>query len=414
MAQTTRDGLASSGSFYSRVGVGYPVDAGSSDGTSLAGISIIESYVPGFSNPAHWGSTVFGMATGGLSLNSYSARDNQTSSTNVLFNANYFQIQLPLYRDELGLSVSLNPITRTTYKDISENTIIRDAFDDTLRYATENNGDGGVNRFEVGAGWKISPNVSVGYAGSLVFASIDNKVNVAFQDPAFQPVAFTRQTSGVGFGNRLGLYLEFPNVFNEDDAISFGGTVSFPVNLSGEKVEQTEKISGGGIESITIKDEVGLGSGDIRLPLELGAGVTYKYNLISVSAETQYEQWSDYRSDFDSNTNQLVNRFKTGLGFRYNPYLLNSNKLLSQFKYKLGATYDTGHVQLNGERIKTLMFSFGFGVFSPERNSNSSIDLAFEYGFRGTESQNLVKENIWGISLSLNLAEIFFNRPKLQ
>lgn len=58
------------------------------------------------------------------------------------------------------------------------------------------------------------------------------------------------------------------------------------------------------------------------------------------------------------------------------------------------------------------MFSFGLGILSPK--SNSSVDISFEYGIRGTKAQDLVKEDIWGLRLSLNLAEIMFFRPKLK
>jgi len=75
-------------------------------------------------------------------------------------------------------------------------------------------------------------------------------------------------------------------------------------------------------------------------------------------------------------------------------------------------SYDSGHLQLEGQRINTLKFSLGLGIRSP--NSRSSIDLSFEYGVRGTNSTNLVKEQIFGMKLSLNLAEVMFYRPKLQ
>jgi hypothetical protein len=82
----------------------------------------------------------------------------------------------------------------------------------------------------------------------------------------------------------------------------------------------------------------------------------------------------------------------------------------------LGASYDSGNLKIKGENIKTLLFSAGLGLFSPTKVSgfHSSIDISFYYGIRGTKSHNLVKENIFGIKLSLNLAELFFFRPKLQ
>jgi hypothetical protein len=101
-----------------------------------------------------------------------------------------------------------------------------------------------------------------------------------------------------------------------------------------------------------------------------------------------------------------------GLGVQYFPYVTGSNKFLSSFKYRAGASYDTGHLDIDGQRINTLKFAFGIGIRSPR--SNSSIDLSFEYGIRGTETSSLAQENIWGVRLTLNLAELMFFRPKLQ
>jgi len=98
---------------------------------------------------------------------------------------------------------------------------------------------------------------------------------------------------------------------------------------------------------------------------------------------------------------------------QYHPYRTEQRGgLFSNFKYSLGSSYDTGHLNINGEDIDTLFLNAGIGFVS--RQTASSIDLSFEYGIRGTESASLVKENIWGFKLSLNLAEFMFVRPKFQ
>lgn len=418
-AQQAGDSQVRTGTLYSKIGVGFPVDLGSSaaDGMGLNGVSFIEPFVPGLANPAQWGSTGFGLATGGLSLQSYSASSNQGSTTNSTFSADYFQVQLPLIRNKLGVSTSLSPLTRSAYQVSETGTRITDDGTgvDTLNYNGVNNSDGGVSKLEVGFGWRINNNLSVGYAPSLVFASIDNEFSTRFDDPAFSTVAFTRQTSGIGFGNRFGILLNTSKIFQSNDRMSLGAAVSLPVNLNAEKVETSNKrLASGRIETIELKDGPGLGDGSIRLPLSVNAGLTYEASrLLSFSTEAIYEKWSQYSNDFNVDGEQLLtDRYKIGMGIRYFPYIIGSNRFLSKFKYRLGASYDTGHIKLEGENIETLMFSIGLGILSPR--SRSSVDFSFEYGFRGTESQNLIQENIWGLRLSVNLAELMFFRPKLQ
>lgn len=418
-SQTGTDKQFSTGTLYSKVGVGFPVDLGSSaaDGMSLSGVSFLEPFVPGLANPAQWGNTTYGLATGGLSLHNYSASDNQGSSSNSLFSANYFQVQLPLVRNKFGVSASVAPLTRSTFQVSETGTRITNTgtSTDTLNFRGINNSNGGVNMLELGFGWQINPNISVGYAPSLVFASIDNEFTTNFDSPEFSSVAFTRQTSGIGFGNRFGVLVNARDLLNSNDRISFGASMSLPVSLDAEKTEKSDKrLANGSIQTIVLDEGPGLGDGTIELPLSVNAGVTYQASrLLSISTEGLYQKWSQYSNDFNVDGEQLLtDRYKIGMGFRYFPYITGSNRFLSSFKYRLGASYDTGHIKLEGENIETLMFSIGLGILSPR--SRSSVDLSFEYGFRGTKDQNLVKENIWGLRLSVNLAELMFFRPKLQ
>src|SRR5699024_226288 len=125
--------------------------------------------------------------------------------------------------------------------------------------------------------------------------------------------------------------------------------------------------------------------------------------------------WPSYENDFKpTQQGYFTHRYKLGLGYHYFPYLTAPNKLLPPFTYRLRASYDTGHLKIRGEQINTLKFSLGLGILSPKSNSNSSIDLSLEYGIRGTKVADLVKEQIWGVRLSVNLSEIMFFRPKLQ
>lgn len=418
-AQTDGQGQLKSGTLYSKVGVGFPVDIGSSaaEGMGLSGVSFIEPFVPGLANPAQWGSTTYGMATGGIGLENYNASDNQGNVSNALFSANYFQVQLPIVRGKFGVSASVTPYTRSAFSFSETGTEILNPGPaaDTLNYVGVNNSNGGVNRLEAGFGWRINSFLSVGYAPSLVFASIDNEFITSFDNPEFSGVSFTRQTSGVGFGNRFGVLLNTSGLFGENDDLSLGASVNLPVSLDAEKIEKTDKtLSGGGIETIVLKDGPGLGDGTIQLPFSVNGGITYQASrLVAVSTELLYEQWSDYTNDFNVQGEELLtDRYKLGMGFRYFPYIKGSNQLLSKLKYRLGASYDTGHIKLDGQRIETLMFSLGLGILSPR--SRSSVDLSFQYGFRGTKDQNLIKENIWGLRLSVNLAELMFFRPKLQ
>ncbi|HBW00199.1 MAG TPA: hypothetical protein DEF03_03290, partial [Bacteroidetes bacterium] len=67
---------------------------------------------------------------------------------------------------------------------------------------------------------------------------------------------------------------------------------------------------------------------------------------------------------------------------------------------------------ISGNDIVTNKLVLGLGL--PGRRSTSSVDFTFTVGSRGTDRNNLPVETIWGVGVSLNLAEIMFVRPKFQ
>lgn len=415
MAQS-EDRKAKSGSVYSKLGIGFPVDIANTSARSLglSGVSYTEINVANLANPAHWGNLVYGLGAGSVGLKSFDASQGDNTAQNTHFSIDQFQLQLPVIRGKFGVSASFSPVTQSTFRNYEENVryVGEGAAQDTLVYGIENRGSGGANRAEIGVGWQISPQFSVGYAASAVFISLDDQFTGAFANSGYQSVTYKLETSGYSFGNRFGAFFRQSELFNEDDELGIGASVSLPVTISAQR-EQTSTQGG---RTIAISDGPQLGNGDIRLPLNITAGVSYQPGqLTMLAAEGSYEGWSDFKNDFKPSEEELfTDRYKMGLGFQYFPYITGSNKFLSQFKYRLGASYDTGHLEIQGQKINTLKFSFGLGILSPGQNSNSSMDLSLEYGLRGTNSANLVKEQIWGVRLSLNLAEIMFFRPKLQ
>ncbi len=413
LAQDGTESKASTGSVYSKLGVGIPIDISSTSANSagLFGVSYNQSNVGSLANPAHWGSTVYGLGSGGIGLHSYNASQGNQSAKNAEFLVDQFQLQLPIVRGKVGISGSFAPLSRSNFRTIQDNSqiISRGTATDTLQYTIENKGSGGINMAELGFGWRINENFSVGYAASAVFISQDDAYTGRFRDISYRTVDYTFETSGVGFGNRFGTQIRLPNLFRDNDQLGIGATVSLPVTIDANQ----EKTAGGAIQGV---DPIKLGDGTVKMPMKLSTGVSYRpSDLLLFAAEGLYQGWSNYRNDFSSIAQSevdFVDRYKMGLGVQYFPYVSGSDKFLSNFKYRLGASYDTGHLNIEGQDINTLMFSFGLGIRSP--NSGSSIDVSFEYGVRGTNSTNVVKEQIWGVELSLNLAEIMFFRPKLQ
>lgn len=413
LAQSDESSIGKSGSFYSLFGMGFPVETNTSRELSMgiSGISLDNAQSNGLHNPALWGTNTFSTASTGFSLSKFLSEDNTTESKNTALQAGYLQLTFPVYREKLGISASLHPVTRSNYRFFNTSSILNEQ-NQTIDYASDAYGTGGISKFEIGFGWSINKNISVGYAPSLVFLSQNNSRELFFDDGSFTTNVIDSKITGSDFSHKFGLLASFPTIFSDKDRVSFGATAILPVEIETKESILSSRQVNNQVQEVTLDENVG---GKAELPLELNSGFTYyPSTLFNVSLEGKFQQWSE--TNFNLNTTndtfELSDRYKLGLGAEYHAYRTNSNSFFSNFRYNAGMAYDSGHLKTAQENINTLWFSAGLGIISPL--SNSTIDLSARYGLRGTTANDLIQERIWSFNISVNLTELMFFRPKLN
>jgi hypothetical protein len=398
------------GSVYSYLGVGSPIDFRSSQGAGmgLSGVAISNRLSGNISNPALWSSTYFTLANGGIIFNYYNAKDDFANAERSNLSVNHFQVQLPLLRESLGLSISLHPVTESRFSISQDSEYLRPqtAPQDTIRYNVFNRGDGGLNRLELGLGYRINKNFSVGYAGSVVFGVQKNVSQVSFYTPGYAVTTENQKNSAIGMGNRFGVHTQFTRLFSNNDLFALGATVSLPVNLKSTR-EVTVNIGSRDVDLSNIT------SNDASLPLEYNVGLAYYVNqYLLLSAESLVQNWSDYKNFAGFNEDFLTDRVKLGFGFEYAAIRRPESSLFTSFIYRGGVSFDSGHLELNNQQIQTMLFTVGLGI--PALASGSSIDVNFDFGLRGTTSHELVREKIYAVRVTFNLSEIMFLQRRLQ
>ena len=413
------DTSAKSGSFYSAIGFGTPADAHSPEtmAIGLPGVSTYSGFSPNIANPGQWGLIRYTQGNISLGLNRYQSADNSTTARSTLLNVEAFQFAFPLLRDKLGISLSFTPLVRADYKRLENGFFnsLPGLKQEDVEYIINTSGTGGVNRFEVGVGFQPITNISLGYGFSANILAIDNDITPLFSDLRYTPSPYEVGIEGYEFGHRFGLFAYKGNLFRQGDQLAFGAAVTLPVTIEAERSVSMFRSVNNQRQLIEFNQNDPQRNGNIKLPLEFNTGLTYNLNrFTNVAAELQLQQWSDAEFSFDPvQQGYFKDRMRAGLGIQFHPYRTDQRGgFFSNFKYSLGTTYDDGHLSIQNRDIETLLLHAGIGFVS--RASASSIDLSFHYGIRGTESSNLVKENIWGIKLSLNLAEFMFVQQKFQ
>lgn len=408
-----QDDEGKSGTAYSSYGTGMPVltNTAQERAMGIPGVSFNDLRAPGLSNPSFWGYGSYSRIAANIDFNSFSVEDANGSGKNSLLQIASFQAVFPIIKNNLGLSVALYPETRSSYNVNSYQTV---AFGDSeLNYLSNRTGTGGVTNFELGLGYKLFENLSVGYAPAFSFLTEKDSEFVGFTNANINANLVSRKTSGTSVSHRFGSLLTLNKLLRNNDILQIGATLNLPTEFSATRNSETTKTVGNTTEVITLGTEE---QADVSMPLKYGAGFTYFASpMFNFSAEMMNEKWGEAKYGLNVNEqNNFKDRSVYGIGAQFHPYKSRSKKFLSNFKYSLGVSYDTGHLEINNEEINTLWFTGGLGLISPNFRSNSSFDISFQYGIRGTTNQNLVKENIFGINVSVNLTELMFLQRKLN
>jgi len=420
-SQVIEENLSRSGSIYSGFGLGMPVNNNSSNtnGMGLTGVSTYSPFAPSLSNPAQWGKSEFSQGQVTLGLTNYNTSDSFASAQNSRFTFESFQFVFPLLRNKLGASISFTPVTRADFASVNRGTLENSDFISPVDFVTTTVGAGGINRIELGIGYQFNDNISIGYAGSTYLSTITEEISTTFSDLGFQragqPPVIDKKISGAGFGNRFGIFTQADQLFRDNDRMSLSAAVNLPVKISTDRSFETFRIVEGFNERVEVNESTTGTNGTLKLPLEFNSGVTYYLNPYhSFSAEYLFQKWNDSEFSYDlTEQGYYKDRSKIGVGYQYQPFMdQQSSGFFSNFRYSIGATYDDGHLAIAGQNIETAMLHAGFTI--PSARNRSSIDISFNYGVRGTESNSLVKENIWGFKLSLNLAEFMFLQQRFQ
>lgn len=401
------------GSAYSHFGLGVPHDfkASYASGMGVYGVALHDTRIPGMANPAAWSRAIFTNASGAFEIMSFDATSSHTEYRSTQFQTGPFQVVMPIARDRLGVTFSISPLTSSRFTLQNDSSLPADENHTgaDLNYVIQNSGTGGINVLELGFGYRITRNFSVGYAPSLLLGNIRRLQTVFFDNPDYRPTNLRETTSHYGFGNRFGIYYQQRNAFRQNDRFIFGAMVSLPVNLVSERKLESRV----DFNDVTIRPTSYYGDGDATYPFEASAGFSYNPNpFVQFSTDVLYQNWGDYTNFSGETEDFMKDRIRLGLGGQFAPGRRDASGFLSNFIYRLGVSYDTGNLKLNENSIET--FTIHSGISIPSSRSNSSVDIHAEYGFRGTEAEGLISERIFALTLSFHLSELMFIQRRLQ
>jgi len=157
--------------------------------------------------------------------------------------------------------------------------------------------------------------------------------------------------------------------------------------------------------------------GNIVIPAKYNFGLTYDLFLktkskarpkLTFTAQYSFQDWTKYKEEFESYTSTDSLRKASGINFgiQYIPHVLSvgSGKVnpIKLLNYRIGFYADKNYFNVNNNAVNGWGVTAGLGIpLLMSSSSFSMINISFEYGSRGTTSNDLLLENYYGVHIGI-------------
>ncbi|MCE3008491.1 MAG: hypothetical protein LW884_09150 [Bacteroidetes bacterium] len=451
-------GLAQQQTFspYSEFGVGELQQPGllNQIGMGGVGIALYDRYHIHGINPA-------GNAVVQFTTLDFSVQIRQQAFTSDLSSATFKagglnQLAFLFTKPNLNFAITggLAPYSRTGYEVRRLVTLTNDPDGRTL--LSEAQGNGGLNRFYLGTGLRLSRQLNAGLEVSYLFGQVERNFNTAFanlssdgrylgiQDGTQTQITETnkpqnlRTRLGLQFGDtlyRVSTRMERmrERVVGQDSAryahklnqmrkeqrsyteYRLGLIADLPV-WAGVSRDVVLRNNGGGSTQRSISDTLSRGKiAGATFPYTLGVGIGLQRDLrYQLGLDVSLQNWSQY--ELDGVKQGLEDRLQVGLGGEWYPNRETGNfsaPFYSRIAYRAGVFYEQTYLKFGSDRIQAYGASVGLGI-PIIRGSANKLDIAAQWAQQGTTRNSLVRENNLRLMVGISFTERWLTQRKYR
>ena len=416
---------------YSRYGIGNLVPNTNVNNRGMGGISAAyaDFMSINFNNPASYSrfqalleERSRQMASGrvlldvGLNIENRTLREpNQPidfTSTNALFS--HVQIGLPL-RKNWGLSFGLRPISRISYKVDRHERLMDGVTGQPIDTAlTQFNGSGGTFLPSIGTGFAIG-NFSLGANVGYLFGRKEFGTRRALLNDSVSYFSSNHSTNA-SFGDvYLNAGAQYRFKINRQTTLSLGVSGNLQQDISGTQDVTREVYTNTVID--TVYHQTGL-EGAVTYPASFTGGFVLENTFgntgsFLVGADLTQTKWSNYR--YFGAIDSVQDNWQLRVGGHFRPNAKAGSGYWNNVTYRAGFFVGPDYIRV-GNDIPTYGITMGLAL--PLANYNrlspyqfTTINVALEYERRGN-NDNILKENMFRISLGLNFSDLWFTKRK--
>lgn len=396
---------------YSRYGIGEVRTRGYANTISLGGLSqgIRSGTQINFLNPASYSkqdtmSFIFDFGMDASGVNYASANE---SSYNTMANINHLAIQFPITK-KIGASLGIQPFSHVGYRirHYETDPYLLSSIGAIKYYHV---GEGGITQAYFGAAFEPFKGFSVGANMSYLFGSLEYNTDVLF--PSTSLYLSTLNTSSIVVrGIAFSFGAQYEAFFGEDKdfRLVLGATLDNETAV-GAKRATTVTLQQGGYSEVFYEHEDEKSS--IDFPANISGGFTLSYkNMLMLGADYSSQDWS--KALFLDVSDSLKRSQTIRVGTEYTPNRNDLKSYAKRISYRAGFHVTDSYLKLRGNTIMDYGISFGVGL--PFKRTNTSFNIAFELGKRGTTNDGLILENYGIVTLGVTFYDYWFIKRKFN
>ncbi len=388
---------ANGGSAYSIFGLGdlryFPNTR--SAGMGYTGIGLPGSNYINGNSPATWARINQTRLDIGLMYEGYKSSDGAVSRylSNGKFNGAFLAIPIST-PNGITFVAGFSP-----YSDINYNFVTKGS-EQGLDYTVTHIGNGGTAQGEAGLSFSPWQDLALGASVNYLFGTADYERMFTPTSTTFAGGTTRENLTTRGLTTTVGaLFTGFGALSESLHPFALGFVFTTRGNLKTER--QTT------YQYLTERDSGTVINGRQRTPFAYGFGLTYQQGDRYLIATDYYAQsWGT--TQFNGvDPVEIRNSFRLGIGGERIPNKDFSAPWLDRIAYRLGFYYLSTYYRINGEPINHWAVTGGLAI---PVSGETRLNIALEYGSRGTTRNHLIKDNIFRMSFSLNLSELWFVR----
>ena len=223
---------------------------------------------------------------------------------------------------------------------------------------------------------------------------------------------------------KIDLGLQYRIDLKDRSSLTLGGVYTPQINGRGKLVRSEVGTSE---VKTPINQTVATGT-----PHILGLGFAYdrKQNLL-LGADVTYQRWEKVKftsllADNLNSNNRFNNRWKIAAGAEYR-IAQYSKSYFHKIKFRGGVNYSNSYMNVNTSKVAALNVpkgfneygaTVGFGLPLKDRDDlggrTSYLNINFEYKYLKPELKSMVSEKFFGVSLNMNINELWFMQRKIN